>query len=113
MDSVDSMDALDPKDSTDPQCSMSSLDSMDSTGSMDSLGLTDPTMHLFDTNSVNAFARFNGSKNIQSIQVNRLIWTTLTTPHGSSLVFYDTNCFSNELQFAIHQIGFLDLQFIR
>ena len=23
------------------------------------------------------------------------------------------NCLSNELQFAIHQIGFLDLQFIR
>ena len=27
--------------------------------------------------------------------------------------FASMNCLSNELQFAIHQIGFLDLQFIR
>ena len=38
---------------------------------------------------------------------------TFTVLYNMNCQFVSMNCLSNELPFAIHQIGFLDLQFIR
>ena len=40
-------------------------------------------------------------------------WRKLRENFEKPIIFNSMNCLSNELQFAIHQIGFLDLQFIR